>query len=325
MKIHRTHMFSLGIAATLACAIPAFAQELNVLVADAEVDRAEVVPEDEENRYRIGIDCAPAPESLRVHLRLHDDSGLLVNSVMDDSPAGRAGIKRFDVIVEANGEPVASVADLVRAVNTAKDSEMTIALIHEGKELLVKLAPDKRDEDEIERIRNGFMRQLGQGAWPPGMQADLGAQIQDQLEQAFGQMQLPPGQFRFRRLNPGILLDRAQIPNGFNLKMHVERHNNGRATIKIERGDQKWEVTEDELDKLPDDIRPMVENMLNGNRINVQGLMAPNVGQLPAVPKIPGRQTPRRKVRDDLSDRFDGLELKMEELQNAIRSIQGDK
>ena len=63
-----------------------------------------------ENKYRIGLACDEVSAVLRLHLRLPDDSGLLVNAVLDDSPAGRASIQRFDVIVEANGKPVASIA-----------------------------------------------------------------------------------------------------------------------------------------------------------------------------------------------------------------------
>ena len=33
------------------------------------------------------------------------------------------------------------------------------------------------------------------------------------------------------------------------------------AKIVVKRGDEKWEVTEKELDKLPADVRPHVEHM----------------------------------------------------------------
>ena len=327
MKIQKTHVFSLAIASLIACAIPTFAQQLQPLVLEDEAielsdDATESLPQDFDNRYRIGIDCSPAPEALRVHLRLHEDSGLLVNSVMGDSPAGRAGVKRFDVIVEANGEPVATVADLVRAVNKVGSAEMRLAVIHEGSEKLITVTPEERDAEEIERIRNGFARQLGQNMFPPEFGRDLGDQIQEQLEQAFGgQFPFPQGQFGFRRINPGIRLDRAQLPNGFNLKMQVERNNNGPATIKIERGNDKWEVTEDDLDQLPADVRPMVENMLNGGQMQFHGLMAPPRPQVPAIP----RRAARPKADPQLQKRFDGLELKMQELQDAIRSIQTDR
>lgn len=322
MKINKNQVLSFGIAMMLACAIPTFAQQLPLLVNDADIVVAEAEPANDvltvDNQYRIGLDCAPVSEALRVHLRLPDDAGLLVNGVMSNSPAGRAGIQRFDIVVEADGTPVTSIGDLVRAVNEAKDTELNMAIIHEGERQLVKVTPEKRDESEILRLRNGFANRVGRNAWPQGMGPDFSQQIQRQIEEAMEQMQFGP-LGGFRQFGPGIVLDNHQLPNGFNLKMSVERNNDGPATIKIERGDEKWEVTEDNLNALPDDVRPMVENMLNGGRLNLQGLMAPNAlpPALPAPPAAP--QNDRR-----LQDRFDGLELKMQELQDAIRSIQGN-
>lgn len=324
MPIQRSHITSLGIAMLLACTIPVLAQELNVIVQDEDVVQAEV--DQIENRYRIGIDCAPAPEALRVHLRIPEDAGLLVNSVMVDSPAGEAGVKRFDIIVEANGRPVGSIVELVRAVNEAKDSELGLAIIHEGQERIVKVTPQQRDEDEIRQLRNGFADRLGRRAWPPGFGAGIG-QAQEEIQRAMEQLQQlgPMNGFNgFRQIRPGIVLDfdeNVKLPNGFNLKMQVERNGNDPATIKIERGNEKWVVTEGDLGELPEDIRPMVENMLNGNRLNMHGLMArPALPKVPAIPRAKGNKADRK-----MQERFDGLELKMQELQDAIQSIQGNK
>src|SRR5690606_37461404 len=46
------------------------------------------------------------PETLRAHLNLEGDEGVFVREVVEESPAAKAGIRDFDVIVEANGEPV---------------------------------------------------------------------------------------------------------------------------------------------------------------------------------------------------------------------------
>jgi hypothetical protein len=107
--------------------------------------------------------------------------------------------------------------------------------------------------------------------------------------------------------------------------MKVERTNNGPVKIKIQRGDDEWEITEDNLDDLPDDIRPMVESMLNGKRTDIEGLLAPGFSNVlpPALKASPGSDKAKSDQR--LQRRFDGLELRMQELQNAIRSMQEDK
>lgn len=326
MPIQKTHFASLGIAVLLACAIPAFAQELQGLVADDGL-LAETNPTEQfENRFRIGIDCNPAPEVLRVHLGLDEDSGLLVNAVMDGSPADEAGMKRFDVVVKANGQPVSSIVDLSRAVNKTGDGTMSLNIIRKGAQRVVSVTPEERDEDEVHRLRRGFANRIGRGWSEFG--GDFGKaqeELQRALEnmQAFGPMQGTPWQGNaWRRIGPGIVLDdQHDMPGEFNLSMQVERSNNGPVKIKVKRGNDEWEVTEEELDELPDDIRPMVENMLSGKRPGF-GFMTPGFQQLlPPTPQgVPRRSRGRTDQR--LQERFDGLELRMQELQNAIRSIQ---
>ena len=315
-----------------ACALPAFAQQAEILLPQNE-EEITVHEEDQiDNRYRIGIDCAPAPEMLRVHLRLHEDAGLLVNAVMGDSPAGRAGVKRYDVIVEASGQPVSSISDLVRSVNEAGDAEMTLAVIHEGEEQLLTITPELRSEEEIQRLQNRIspLGRLRGGALPPGLEDELRRAMQ-QLEALPGLPNMPniPNLPQlgngFRQLRPGIVLDldeeMTQLPDGFNMKMKVERNGNGPAKITIDRGNDSWEVTENDLGELPDDLRPMVENMLNGNRLGVRGMQGLVAPRMPARPKSP---RPSRQADQRIDDRFDGLELKMQELRDAIESIQGE-
>ena len=323
MPIQKTHIASLGIAAILSCAIPAFAQELQTLVAEDGL-LAETDPHEEfENRFRIGIDCNPAPEVLRVHLNLDDDSGLLVNAVMDGSPADEAGVKRYDVIVKADGQSVSSVLDLIRAVNKAGEETMKLTIIRKGSERVVSVTPEERDEDEVHRLRRGFANRIGQG-WP-GFGGDFG-RAHEELQRALENMQGfgPMNGNAWRRIGPGIVIDdQHDIPGEFNLSVKVERSNNGPVKIKVKRGNDEWEVTEEELDELPDDIRPMVENMLSGKRTGF-GFTAPGFQQLmPPTPQgVPRRNRGRADQR--LQERFDGLELRMQELQNAIRSIQED-
>ena len=57
-------------------------------------------------------------------------SGALVNDVIDDSPAEKAGIKEDDVIIEFNGKPVEEADDLLQAVrSSAPGSEASLVLL----------------------------------------------------------------------------------------------------------------------------------------------------------------------------------------------------
>lgn len=66
------------------------------------------------SRLYLGVGLVPgrAARQLRRSVGLPDRDGLLVREVEEDSPAGRAGLRGGDLIVEAGGRPVASVDDL---------------------------------------------------------------------------------------------------------------------------------------------------------------------------------------------------------------------
>ena len=341
MPIQKTHLSALAVAAFMACALPAIAQNLPGFGPNGVFQvQAEAVPQIE-NRYRIGIDCAPAPEALRVHLRLQEDTGLLVNSVLDESPGGVAGIKRHDVIVAANGQPLTSVQDLVVAVNEAKDTELSLAIIHEGEEQTITLTPEERDEEEITRLRNGFANRLGRNPLMQGLDmGDMQAEIERAIEQM--QKQLGPTQNGWRmQMGPGIMFGPQGVPsagntggwsrskstvqrsfqsNGEEVSITIDRDDNGPAKIKVKRGSESWELTEKEIDQLPKDIQGLVQSQLNG-RGTLQGLMGPGFPSLRARPQVPA-QPPRDNNRK-MDDRFDGVELRLQELQDAINSIQG--
>jgi hypothetical protein len=70
----------------------------------------------------------------------------------------------------------------------------------------------------------------------------------------------------FARPGPGFMWPgggpRPELPD--NVSVTIVRHGKEPAKITVSRGDEKWEVSDKELDKLPDDLRPQVERMLGG-------------------------------------------------------------
>ena len=104
------------------------------------------------------------------------DHGVVVEQVMDDSPADEAGLERGDVIVELEGKKMADAAQLRRTVaGYAPGSEVEVTVIRDEKRERVKItlaelpgdlaaggAPgggDGADERELERHQT--LRKLG--------------------------------------------------------------------------------------------------------------------------------------------------------------------
>lgn len=101
----------------------------------------------------LGILVERLDPALRSQLggKLKDDSGVLVRSVMEGSPAEQAGIARYDILLQLNGQAMKTPSDLVRTVRgTAPGTRVELQLLRAGEEksLSAKLG-ERENEREI--------------------------------------------------------------------------------------------------------------------------------------------------------------------------------
>lgn len=199
----------------------------------------------------IGVLCREVNPALRAHLDIPANAGMMVDEVIDNSPAAKAGLERFDILVEVDGEQLSSTAQLVERVSEAGDDGLQLTWLRRGQRMQAAVLPAERPEE---------MR----GGWVPRPEA--GNQNFDRLRQFFEEAQPgnnQDGPLNFRFWGPAQRMQlKQQMPA--NLSIQVNRSGNEPAKIKVSRGDDSWELTEDNLDQLPDDVRPHVENVLGG-------------------------------------------------------------
>lgn len=82
----------------------------------------------------LGIMIQDVTEDLAEALDLAEAKGVLVSSVLDDSPAEEAGLERGDVIVALDGKKVESVDDLrTRIASTPPGTKVKLDIIRNGK------------------------------------------------------------------------------------------------------------------------------------------------------------------------------------------------
>lgn len=87
----------------------------------------------------IGVQVETLPPQLAEYFGVK--TGVLVRTVLDDSPASRAGIKAGDVIVRVDGGQVVDIPDLLNALATARaKGSCQIDMMREHKELKVPVA-----------------------------------------------------------------------------------------------------------------------------------------------------------------------------------------
>lgn len=218
-----------------------------------EVEAAEAAAP-AEPAFWIGVQGAPiTSEVLRTHLQLGADVGVVVERVLPDSPAAKAGIRRHDIIIGVNKESIGDLLPLQKTVAEGKGKPVELKVIRLAKEEKITVTPEERPAHLADMAPQGIPGQIP-GAFPGG--ADQLGDLFRQFEQ--GGAGLP----MFGQGGAGF----AGVPNG--VKISVARNGDGPPTITIEKGDQQWTVEGDDeeaIAQLPDDVRPLVTQLLQGN------------------------------------------------------------
>ncbi len=87
--------------------------------------------------------------------------------------------------------------------------------------------------------------------------------------------------FDFRSFGPGVIVGGGQgvanMPNG--VSINIQKQNDQPTHITVKRGNDTWDIVGDDpesLKKLPNDLRPFVEQMLHGQMNMHMPQMGPN-------------------------------------------------
>jgi membrane-associated protease RseP (regulator of RpoE activity) len=216
--------------------------------------------------YWLGIQGQPLQSDvLRTHLQLAADVGVVVEQIVPNSPAEKAGLKRHDVLISVGDEQITDMAVLQQAVAASEGKPVEIKLIRLGKDMKISVTPEERPADLAMSPQN-----------VPGMPGGMQMQMDD-LQNMLEQMQR--GGLGARVVGPGMILggrnfNLNQMPG--DVEVRISREGDGPAKVTVRRGDESWTVEEGDeeaLNKLPEDLRPFVGQMLSGQG-GLQGLRA---------------------------------------------------
>ncbi len=257
--------------------------------------------QNKEGSLWIGILCIPASPELRAHLQLPEGKGVMIHHLVEGAPAAKAGLKQYDVLLKAGDVELSRIGDLVKVIRDAGKHELTIELIQAGKPKTISVTPtDRKITDSPAPIAHykQFIEELNRRLEIRGYR---------------------PTQFKWVR--PGIVSNNAiaeSLPRG--LSVNINKSNNEPAQIVVRRAGKEWKVTEDSLEKLPDDIRPHVARMLahkHGAQVQPQirqwkWLLPQNTEFAP----MPPLQTNRNSEK-----RFEAINQRLDELQKAIEKL----
>jgi membrane-associated protease RseP (regulator of RpoE activity) len=270
----------------------------------------------------VGVENAATMPALRAQLNLPNDQGLLVASVVPESPAAKAGLRENDVLVKANDKPLSTAHDLLKAVDAAKDKKLALEIIRGGKRSTVEVQPAKRPANVM-----------------PGMPMMPGGEVASEtlrklVEQLHGQAGQANWQFHVMQpgaiLPPGAAVALPALPE--DMTVVITKQGAAPGKIVVDKGKQHWELSENELDKLPADVRPHVEQMLHPlGRLQSYAIMRRREAHGPIVKEqaggaplevVPPPPAPRG---DSVEKRMNEMNQRLEEMQKAIDQLRARK
>ena len=191
--------------------------------------------------FMIGVYCEPAPDVLRKHLKF--EGGMVIESVVEDAPAGKAGLQQHDILLAINDETMSELSDLMSAVQKAGESEITVKLIREGKEMVTKVTPQKRKLNEFANM-TGLRKVVGKNAWARIVQPGVNNQDLRVL---------------IDRIQPGVQVDPKS-----GIVEWLGAH--GEAKLKVNSSSDDLDARFKNLEKQIDKLTKAVEKMSESSR-----------------------------------------------------------
>jgi hypothetical protein len=113
-------------------------------VAEKAGDVVDKAADEQANSFWVGLELSPLDEALREQLGLTEGQGLIVLSTIPESPAARAGIARYDVILTADETPINEPGSLGKVVREKKQSPIKLVVIRKGQKREIIVTPDRR-------------------------------------------------------------------------------------------------------------------------------------------------------------------------------------
>lgn len=114
---------------------------------------------------------SPVPPAVSAQLGLPEDFGLLVQEVLPDSPAAKAGVEKHDILKLYNDQQLVDpnqLATLVRA--TGKDASASLTVIRKGQEQKLNVTIGEKVMPPRKRMHGDFGHMMDRHGGPEDME-----------------------------------------------------------------------------------------------------------------------------------------------------------
>lgn len=116
-------------------------------------------------KFVIGVSLSEVPASLRAHLTLPEGAGIMVGAIVPDSPAAKAGLQQYDVLLKSGDRELKVAKDLQEIVDASEGKTVSVALQRKGQPLTLDLTPVKREDLKFPQTGEFNLPVTGTGAF----------------------------------------------------------------------------------------------------------------------------------------------------------------
>ena len=99
---------------------------------------------------RLGVSTQSLSKQLADYFGAQEGN-ILITSVVENSPAARAGLKAGDVITAVDGEKISSPGDISRIINRKDDGDVSLTVLRDHNARTIKVTPEKNPERTLMR------------------------------------------------------------------------------------------------------------------------------------------------------------------------------
>lgn len=96
---------------------------------------------------RIGVTTTALTKQLADYFGVSGGEGLLVTSVVENSPAAKAGLKAGDIITEIDGTRVRTTTDLSRNISRKTDGDVSLTVVRDKRSSAVRVTPERNNSN----------------------------------------------------------------------------------------------------------------------------------------------------------------------------------
>jgi serine protease Do len=190
----------------------------------------------------LGVMIQKITPELAEELGLDNETGAGVLKVVPDGPAADAGVERYDVIVEFDGEPIEDLSELPRAVaETPVGKTVKIVVVRDGKRKTLRAEVGELAQPELGELAMGSSNGAAEfGLAVQDLNPDIASQLG--LESAEGVLitSVKPGSpaadAQLRRGDVILEVDRSEVGDVEDLRIQLGAADDG-ALLLIRRGE----------------------------------------------------------------------------------------